>query len=285
MKYISQVLALLVTGLLLSNNLCTQNKNPEELLKISSEKCLQIKGMTCRLKMQERFGKKIIYSDAELKVSYNPSKIYFKQYKPRAGMEILYAEGERKNNMLIYTNGFPWVNVSYSPYANMVHKESHHNVTRSGLKFIGKIMANFLSKKTSDTQINLMTDEIIDGKSCFRVLLEEKDFGLASYTVKKGETIHSIADKHLIATHAILENNPSIFDDFDDVPKEGQKIMLPKAYGKKIILWIEKKSYLPLKLSIEDDKGIYEVYEYLQLKINPTFKVNEFNENFEEYNF
>lgn len=273
---------LLVLGFL---PLFSQTENPVNLLKLSSEKCMQLKSMKCTMRMQERVRGKIIYSDLAMKLNCVPYRLYIKQSKPREGLEILYCEGERDNCMLIYTNGFPWVNLTYSPYSNMVHKEAHHNVTHSGLDYIGKIIAGFVKRPTIEQSVRQAPDEMVDGKACFHVTVDDKDYKFLSYTVKKGETIHSIADKFLVAPNSILEKNLKVIDDYDEALYEGEKLLIPSGYGKKVNIWIDKKTYLPLKLVIEDDLGLYEVYEYINLQINPVFQEDEFKEDFDGYGF
>lgn len=281
----THLITLILSLTLFSLNVYGQNEDALRILKTSAQRCLQLKGMKFRLVMQERVHKKMILSDAFVKVNFSPIQVYLKQSKPKEGLEILYKEGARNNHMLIYTNGFPWVNVTYSPYAHMVHKESHHNIKRSGLYFIGKIMDRFLKKDHSTIKITQQADEMYDGKSCYKMVLEETSFSKSQHIVTKGETIHSIADKYLLSTHMILENNLSVIDDYDETLSVGEKLIIPNSYGKKITLHIDKKSYLPLKLVIDDDKGLYEVYEYYNVEINPIFKENEFEENYEGYGF
>jgi LysM repeat protein len=276
---------LILAFLTLMFDMKAQKEESLQILKTSAQKCLQLKGMKFRLIMQERVNKKMILSDAFVKVNFFPIQVYLKQTKPKAGLEILYKEGARNNNMLIFTNGFPWVNVTYSPYAHTVHKESHHNIKRSGLYFIGKIMDRFLKKESSTIQITKLADEIYDGKSCFKMSIEETAYSKSQHIVQKGETIHSIADKYFLSTHAILENNLAVIDDYDETLHEGEKLSIPNSYGKKIILFIDKKNYLPIKIVVEDEKGLYEVYDYLNVEINPVFKENEFEETFTGYGF
>lgn len=282
---IPSILLFLMIFTSVSGRLASQNETPLSILKASADRCMQIKSMKFTLKMQERVKGKIIYSETYNKVSYAPHKVYLKQYKPRVGMEILYCEGERNNCMLIYTNGFPWVNLTYSPYAHMVHKESHHNITRSGLRYIGKMMGSFLNTNTKDYNINMLAEEVVDGKLCYKMTIEHKDFRFIPHIIKKGESIHSIADQLLFSPNLILENNLSVVDDYDEALVEGQKIMIPNAYGKKIVMWIDKKSLLPIKFQIDDHKGFYEIYEYQNIQLNPVFKEGEFTEDYEEYEF
>ena len=57
------------------------------------------------------------------------------------------------------------------------------------------------------------------------------------------------------------------------------------VYAKKSVVYIDRINYLPLKQEMYDDKGLFEKYEFLNLKINPTIYEEEFTEGFKDYNF
>ena len=42
---------------------------------------------------------------------------------------------------------------------------------------------------------------------------------------------------------------------------------------------------LPARMEIYDDIGIYEVYEWYNVVVNPTFGPEEFNQDYAEYDF
>ena len=81
----------------------------------------------------------------------------------------------------------------------------------------------------------------------------------------------------------IVSVNPGV-DDYNDV-SEGQKIKIPIVYVKKSVLYIDKISYLPIKQVMSDDKGLFEEYEFINLKVNSPISEEEFTEGFKDYNF
>jgi len=52
-----------------------------------------------------------------------------------------------------------------------------------------------------------------------------------------------------------------------------------------MIMYINTQNYLPYKILVYDYAGLYESYEFKNLKINVEFKENEFLKSFEEYDF
>ena len=81
----------------------------------------------------------------------------------------------------------------------------------------------------------------------------------------------------------VLMNNPTV-DWYNDV-KEGQIIQVPNAYGKLTILLIDKEYLLPVSNQVFDDQGLFETYEYNDLKINTTILPEEFTKGYKDYNF
>ena len=81
----------------------------------------------------------------------------------------------------------------------------------------------------------------------------------------------------------IVEMNEKV-DDYEDV-EEGQVILIPNDYCRRLVIAIDKNEMVPLSMKVFDDAGLYEHLEYSNLKVNPQFKDEEFSEEFEEYGF
>jgi outer membrane lipoprotein-sorting protein len=67
--------------------------------------------------------------------------------------------------------------------------------------------------------------------------------------------------------------------------KAGQVIKVPSYYAKETVMYINTKTYLLYKILVYDLKGLYESYEFRNLKLNVNFKPNEFTKDFPEYGF
>jgi len=81
----------------------------------------------------------------------------------------------------------------------------------------------------------------------------------------------------------IPENNQRI-KNYDDI-EAGQQIKIPSSYSKRMILYIEQIELIPLKVEVYDTKGLYEQFEFKNVKLNVAFKANEFTPEYEEYDF
>ncbi len=118
---------------------------------------------------------------------------------------------------------------------------------------------------------------------CYQLYFTYPEYSFETYTVLKKETVRSIAKKLNVGEYKIREKNPRLTD-FDKV-KEGGKLTVPTCYASKILLLVSKSSLLPLNIKIYDDLGLYESYEYSNVKVNCTFATNEFTKEFTGYKF
>ena len=75
-------------------------------------------------------------------------------------------------------------------------------------------------------------------------------------------SVWAIGKKLAISEYKIKELN-----DIGDEVKPGQVIKIPSSYAKKTTLYIDKTNYLPIYHKMEDEKGIYEIYEFKSLKL------------------
>ncbi|MBK7137901.1 MAG: LysM peptidoglycan-binding domain-containing protein [Bacteroidetes bacterium] len=113
-----------------------------------------------------------------------------------------------------------------------------------------------------------------EGKDCHKIILTDPNYGFVNYTIKAGETIWKIAEAKAIPEYKVKELNNWM--DYDDMVA-GKTIKIPTAYAKVTTLYIDKSNNLPIYQKMEDDKGMYETYEFKELKVNPTFTATAFD--------
>jgi len=80
-----------------------------------------------------------------------------------------------------------------------------------------------------------------------------------------------------------LKKNKEI-KNFGDV-KPGQIIIIPNAYARKTVLYIDKNTYLPILQTMYDDIGLFEQYEFYNLQLNPKIAEEEFTKEYKGYHF
>jgi outer membrane lipoprotein-sorting protein len=131
--------------------------------------------------------------------------------------------------------------------------------------------------------ISVTGEEKYNGADCYRLVFDNPDFTYYSYTVKKDETVTSIAHRLKINDYMLIDKNSTVTG-YSDV-SEGQVLTLPNDYAKKMILLLDKNLLVPRYLEVYDDKGLYEKYDFIQIKINPEFTAEDFSPENKEYGF
>jgi hypothetical protein len=102
--------------------------------------------------------------------------------------------------------------------------------------------------------------------------------------VQDNESITSIARKFFIPEYLILEKNPK-FKDYFEILKKGQVIKIANWYCKRTVMYIDKFYHLPVSVTVLDDIGLFEEYNYMYIQVNPSFEPDEFNKKFKAYGF
>ncbi|WP_317191802.1 DUF1571 domain-containing protein [Fulvivirga marina] len=241
-----------------------------------------IKTLIYRMKKIERIKGEMTTQVSFVKLIREPFKVYTKQEYPNDGLEVLFKEGD--NSALINPNGFPWLNLKLDPHGNRMRKEQHHTIHNAGYDHVVSILEHLFTKYNAEIHsLTSLESTIWNSKPCWKVEFQNPNFKYSKYTVGPNETVNSIADKYKLSSYMILEVNKSI-NDYDDIT-EGQIITIPNDYSPKMSLMIDKEIMVPLVMKVYDDKGLYEHYEFSDIKINPTITDAEFTEEYPDYGF
>jgi outer membrane lipoprotein-sorting protein len=237
------------------------------------------------MKKTERMRGSYRESVSEFKVGRKPFRVYLKQSSPNAGAEVLFVKGKYDNKVVVNPNGFPWITLSLDPYATELKKNEHHSIYESGYDYLAGILAHLLDKYSHSLNelIHYKGAVYWEGYSCHHISMQNKFFKWNEYTVGTGETIFFIAGKNKVCPYMILERNTTL-KGYSSV-KSGQKIMIPGDYALKMDMYIDKQTMLPVKVCVYDDKGLFEEYRYLKLKVNPVFTDSDFSRANSAYGF
>lgn len=243
--------------------------------------------ITCtgRVKRTERVEGVMESGDLRFRVNSKPRKIYIYNLAPDEGAELLYVDGWNSNKVFVHPNKFPWVNISLSPNNDELLDKQHHNLFAVGFDYSNSILRHLLQKygHEFDNHVSYAGQQKWYGKLCDVIKISYANYKIENYTVLAGEDLFKIDAKLCVPAYKILELNPDI-DDFLDVTA-GQVIKVPNVYSPKMTIFVDPDLHLPIVQIIEDDKGLFEKYEFSEIKINPRFTTMEFNEDNEEYGF
>jgi len=242
-----------------------------------------IKTLSFTMAKTERIKGKMMPGSQDVKLNAKPFKVYLKVYVPNEGAEVLYIEGENKGNAKVNPGG--WLpNVNLDPDGSILRKDQHHSVKQLGFEYTGDLLNHVYTKYKSkiNDYVSINGEITYDGRKCWNVTLTNKEYKIEDYKVLEGEDIIKIARKLRLDEYSLLELNDK--KNFDDV-KAGQTIKVPNSLCKQIEMYIDQENYLPLYQKLFDGEGLMATYEYTKLKINPTFKAEEFTEEYSGYDF
>lgn len=265
-----------LTGLFLAAILFMANAYAQSAVDIMQKSLTAMgnaKTMTYHFYAQERmhdgkYGK----SDVEFKVIAAPFKVYANAHLPQAA-QLRYEPA--KSAKVDVKKG---LKLSLSPTSGLLMKGVHNPVTRAGFATIKKILETSMAQRKGENYadfVKLIGTVNYDSKECWKVELTDPDYKIENYTVAPGETnVWQIGKKLAISEYKIKELN-----DIDDDVKPGQVIKITSAYAKKSTFYIDKATSLPIYHKMEDEKGIYEIYEFKDLKLGVDLKDADFDFN------
>ena len=237
-----------------------------------------------RLKQYERYNGKIELEDDRVKLKTNPLSLFIEVISPDAGAEVLWVQGENNGEAYVHPNGFPYLTLNFLPDSKTLRK-GHHNIFALQLSYMAGLIRSTMQNAGSsfNSNLHLEQDVVFNHETCYQLNIEHPSFAFVPYTIKPGENLISLAERLHLSEYMILENNPGL-SEYSDV-KAGQVIHIPNNYARKMTLYISKKTYLPLAEFIYDDKGLFERYEFSEVKVNPEFGPEEFSKHNPAYHF
>lgn len=272
----------IITIFSVSINLKSQPE-PRDLLDKMIQNVKQIKTLKYHAIMNERINGKMVLKDSYFKINVSPVKIYVSQSFIGIKLDALYVDGWNNNKLLVATVGFPWIKLSLDPTGNRVRDNHHHTIFEAGYNYFANVIEQIITNKNNEITMLYLGEVTLYGKTGYKIKISVKNYKIIPYMVKKDETLPEIAKKNLINDYKILELNPSIKSFNNDVA--GQTIQIPNMYASSITLTLNKDTYLPIQIEIYDEKGIYAIYGYKDVIVNPTFEPDEFTPAYKNYHF
>jgi hypothetical protein len=246
---------------------------------IASSDALQT--VTFDLKIEEKCNGKMRVSTSHVKLQRHPQRIYMKLNGP----ELLFVKGSNDNKVLVNPAGFPYMDINLEVNSSTLHKDQHHTLYEVGFDFMAEIIKDAVTRTGPkfDEYFKYNGEVSWNNIPCYKLTVTDIDYKFLTYVVKKGETPISIARKLKLSEYKIGELNKTT--DYDSPLKEGRVLILPSSYARITELLLEQKSFLPVSTKVFDNAGLFEAYEYMNLKINPSFAADEFTKSFKGYGF
>lgn len=245
----------------------------------------KIRTCTYTIAIEERIFDQFVTGKHRVKLQVAPLKIYIYSFAPDAGAEVLYIAGQNNGKALVNPNSFPFVNVNLHPENRMLRKFHQYTVAQMGFGYLHDLLRKyeFRDREKFFGSLHLDTKSVTPESDYYVLEIRNNTFGNMNYKVMKGENVTSIARKFYLNDMMILDRNRDIAY-FDDV-QPGQVITIPNSFAKRIVFHVDKKTLLPLKQIIYDDKGLYSKISYSSFVLNPAIKPEEFTKDFSGYKF
>jgi hypothetical protein len=183
-------------------------------------------------------------------------------------------------------NAFPYFNLNLDPMGSLMRQDQHHTIFEMGYDYFAGIIQYTMDRLGDrfEDYISCAGEEKINNRRCFKLVINNPDFAYVDYRVGAGESITSIARKLHVSEYMIVEKNPR-FNDYFDILKKGQVIKVPNWYAKTVVIYIDQFYLLPVSVRVDDEKGLFEEYNYHHLQVNPKFNDNEFTRDYKDYGF
>jgi outer membrane lipoprotein-sorting protein len=263
---------------LIAGTLCSQILKDYKIISdmIDSEK--KITSIRYKMKSMERIETGYNKASTQIKLQIYPRKSYLLNTENK--IEILYNSTESTTKCLVKPHTFPYVSLNLDPRGNLIRKN-----LELGFDFTVKTIAIALSKEKEQIIKHLTLAGKVEKNNmhCIMLIYENLNFTYHDYVVQPKETVTSIANKLIVNDYMVRTKN-KLYNDYGYL-KVGSIIKIPSFYCKKGVFYIDEKTMLPISVSIFDEVGLFESYDYYEVELNKQIPDNEFKKDFKGYKF
>lgn len=279
-KVLVLFVALIAIFFSLSSFRSERSESPMAILHQMYDSIRNVKTLRLSISAIERVGKTYVQANSEIKLQNNPRRLYFVNREKK--LEVLYNQNQNNNKALVKPNHIP--NLNLDPTGNMMRKNQHYTIHELGFDFIGQSISLTISKDKEGIKNFTYKGKVKKfNNNCYLIQYENNNYGYNEYTVGSKETVSSIAAKFIVNDYLVRYKN-NLLNDFGYL-KKGTRILIPNLYCKKAVLFIDEKLMLPVSVSLYDDMGLFESYEYPSISVNSVITDEEFDKDNKSYNF
>ena len=243
----------------------------------------KVAALRYNMKSVERTESGYATASTNIKLQTHPKKLYLLNTQNK--LEVLYNEGEINNKAYVKPHVFPYFTMSLEPLGNLMRKNQHFTILDVGFDFTARTIAIALSKEKDQIAKHLTYVGKVEKNKmiCHLLVYENLEFTYQDYIVQHKETVSSIAGKLTVNDYMLRYKN-KLYDNYGYL-KEGSSIKVPTFYCKKAIFYVDEKTMLPISVSIYDEVGLFESYDYFNLEVNKPIPASEFKKDFKGYGF
>ncbi|MCD6065884.1 MAG: hypothetical protein K0S33_710 [Bacteroidetes bacterium] len=259
----------------------TENNQPLKVIIAMLDSIKKIRSYQFELKALERVENgEYLTAESSVKLNMHPKALYFRNEKKK--ISVMYVAGANENKALVKAKALLNSTVSLDPYGSMMRKNQHYTIHELGFDYFAHTITFALLKDKMHISQNLkfIGKKTISAKPCIGLVFEDPDFHYIDYVTRKKETVASLASKFNVSEYQIRLKNG--LDGFYGTMKEGKQLKIPSNYCKRINIYIDEATLLPVTITIYDEAGLYESYEYLNVKTNLKFTSDDFGKFYKD---
>ncbi len=235
--------------------------------------------LRCTVKAQERVEGNIRPARSTMKIACKPLRIYIKDQK---GVEVLWAQGQNNGDAFVNPAAFPYVTLSLDPKAKLMRNNQHHTVLQAGFGTISDLLrtTGLRQDMTFSRSFKYVGDSMVQGRPNHVLRSDYPQFRYVSYKAGANETTGSVAERFGCGEFRIIERNNLTIG--EKIPA-GKVLQVPNAYGRRTIVCIDPRTYLPTAVQVNDDKGLFEKFEFSDVVANQPIPAEEFTKSYKGY--
>ncbi|WP_177204598.1 DUF1571 domain-containing protein [Hymenobacter arizonensis] len=251
----------------------------EQLTSRMSAAIENLKTLRCTVKAQERIGGNINQARSIMKLTYNPLRIYIKNQK---GVEVLWLAGQNNGDAWVYPASFPYVTLSLDPKGKLMRGSQHHTALQAGFGTITDLLHTTPLRQDNSfsRSFRYTGDTLLLGRTSHVLRSDYPQFRYVNYKAGKNETISSVAERFGCGEFRVIERNGLTIG--EKIP-EGKVLLVPNCYGRRTTICVDPKTYLPTMVQVDDDKGLFEKFEFSDVIANQPIPLEEFTKDYKGY--
>lgn len=251
----------------------------EQLTARMSAAIENLKFLRCTVKAQERIGGGIRQARSVMKLTYKPLRIYIKNQKD---VEVLWVAGQNGGDAWVYPASFPYVTLSLDPNGKLMRGNQHHTALQAGFGTIADLLrtTGLRQDNAYSRSFRYAGDTVLLGHAGYVLRSDFPQFRYVNYRAGKNETIATVAERFGCGEFRVIERNGL---SIGEKISEGKALTVPNAYGRRTILCVDAKTYLPTVVQVNDDKGLFEKFEFFDVVPNQPIPLTEFTKDYTGY--
>ncbi len=258
----------------------------EELLSKAEVSAKTIEDYTGFMDKQERFLDEMGKLEKTRIKFARPFKVYIKFLNVHNGREAIFVRGRNDNEVKVHKGSFPDFTLNLDPLGDTAMEGNHHPVLHFGLENTIRISAKNLRKALDrkEGEFKVSDGGVVNGRPVWKIEAKLPKGGYFT-TAKDDETLWDISRRTGQDMYLIMYTNKDKYDEPDD-PDEGDNVFIPRYYGGRSEMLLDKDNYMPVRATTWDWRGrLYETYSYREMKYNVGLTRKDFDPDNKEYDF